>query len=119
VFLFIVSAGRSGSSLIHELLARHPDIGFVSSVEHRLPRLPSAGRWNDALYWWVPPAMIHKGRLRYAPSEAWRALAARVPPMLVSTMRDLQASDAMPGYRAVPALLHRPRPRPGEARLHT
>lgn len=97
VFVFMVSAGRSGSSLIHELLAGHPDVGFVSNLEDRLPRLPSsAGRWNNALYRRVPPAMTRKGRLRYAPSEAWRALAAQVSPMLVRPVRDLQASDAMP-----------------------
>jgi hypothetical protein len=97
VFVFLVSAGRSGSSLVQELLARHPDVGFVSNLEDRLPWLPSgAGRWNNALYRRVPPAMTRKGRLRYAPSEAWRALGVQVSPMLVRPVRDLQASDAMP-----------------------
>ena len=97
VFVFVISNGRSGSSLVHELLARHPDVGFVSNLEDRLPGLPpAASRFNNALYRRVPPALTRKGRVRYAPSEAWRALAHQVSPMLVGPARDLLAGDAMP-----------------------
>ena len=45
MFIFVISNGRSGSTLVHELLARHPDVGFVSNQEDRLPGLPpAAGR---------------------------------------------------------------------------
>jgi hypothetical protein len=97
VFVFVISNGRSGSTLVHELLARHPDVGFVSNLEDRLPGLPpAAGRFNNALYRRVPPALTRKGRVRYAPSEAWRALARQVSPMLIHPARDLVAADAMP-----------------------
>jgi hypothetical protein len=96
MFVFVISNGRSGSTLVHELLARHPDVGFVSNLEDRLPELPaSAGRFNNALYRRVPPALTRKGRVRFAPSEAWRALAHHVSPMLVRPVRDLVAADAM------------------------
>ena len=97
MYVFLISNGRSGSTLVHELLARHPDVGFVSNIEDRLPGLPaSAGRFNNALYRRVPPALTRKGRARFAPSEAWRALARQVSPMLVRPVRDLVAADAMP-----------------------
>jgi Sulfotransferase family len=97
VFVFVISNGRSGSTLVHELLARHPDVGFVSNLEDRLPGLPAAaGRFNNALYRRVPPALTRKGRLRYAPSEGWRVLGRQVSPMLINPARDLVAADAMP-----------------------
>ncbi|MBA2427556.1 MAG: hypothetical protein H0V60_10830, partial [Actinobacteria bacterium] len=74
-FVFLISNGRSGSSLVHELLARHPEVGFISNLEDRLPSLPpSAGRYNNLLYRRMPPSLTQKGRLRFAPSEAYRIL---------------------------------------------
>jgi LPS sulfotransferase NodH len=97
VFVFLISNGRSGSTLINELVARHPHVGFVSNLEDRVPWLPaSASRFNNTLYRRVPPGMTRKGRPRYAPSEAWRALARQVSPMLVASSRDLLDADAMP-----------------------
>jgi hypothetical protein len=96
-FVFMISNGRSGSTLVHELLARHPGVGFVSNLEDRIPTLPpSAGRYNNTLYRRVPAPLTRKGRLRYAPSEAYRALSRQVSPMIASSSRDLLASDAMP-----------------------
>jgi Sulfotransferase family len=97
MFVFVVSNGRSGSTLVHELLARHRDVGFVSNLEDRIPGLPaSAGRYNNELYRRVPVWLTRKGRLRYAPSEAWGALSREVSPMFASPVRDLVAADAMP-----------------------
>jgi hypothetical protein len=96
-FVFLIGNGRSGSTLVHELLGRHPAVGFVSNVEDRLPFLPaSASRLNNALYARVPPALTRKGRVRYAPSEGYRVLARQVSPMLETSIRDLYESDAMP-----------------------
>jgi Sulfotransferase family len=94
---FLIGTGRSGSSLVHEVLARHPGVGFVSNLEDRLPGLPPAAwRYNNLLYRRVPPALTRKGRLRYAPSEAYRALSRQVSPMVTVPLRDLVAADAMP-----------------------
>ncbi len=96
-FVFLLSNGRSGSSLVHELLARHPDVGFISNVEDNFPQLPASfGRNNNALYRRVPQQLTQKGRLRYAPSEGYRLLRYRVSPALVASCRDLLASDADP-----------------------
>ncbi len=96
VFVFVVGNGRSGSTLVHELLCRHPDVGFVSNLEDRLPVGPAAGRFNNAVYRRVPAALTRKGRLRYAPSEAYRALTREVSIMVAQPYRDLLAADAMP-----------------------
>ena len=95
-FLFLISNGRSGSTLVHEVLSRHPDVGFLSNLEDRLALPPAAGRLNNALYRRIPPALTRKGRLRYAPSEGYRALTREVSPMLARSSRDLLESDAMP-----------------------
>jgi Sulfotransferase family len=95
-FVFLVGNGRSGSTLIHELLTRHPDVGFVSNLEDRLPLRPGAGRFNNAIYRRVPAGLTRKGRIRYAPSEAYRALTREVSIMIAQPYRDLVAADAMP-----------------------
>ena len=96
-FVFLISNGRSGSSLVHEILARHPEVGFVSNLEDRIPSLPpSAGRYNNLLYRRMPPSLTQKGRLRFAPSEAYRILTRQVSAMIADSVRDLEASDAMP-----------------------
>jgi hypothetical protein len=95
-FVFLVGYGRSGSTLVHELLARHPDVGFVSNIEDLLPLPAAAGRYNNRLYRSVPAALTRKGRPRYAPSEAYRALTREVSPMIADSCRDLLAADAMP-----------------------
>jgi hypothetical protein len=97
VYAFLIGTGRCGSSLVHELVARHPGVGFVSNLEDRVPWLPAgAGRWNNQLYRRVPPALTRKGRVRFAPSEAYAALAREVSPMVIAPVRDLVAADAMP-----------------------
>jgi Sulfotransferase family len=95
-FIFLVGNGRSGSTLVHELLTRHPDIGFVSNIEDRLAFGPAAGRFNNAIHRRLPPALTRKGRPRYAPSEAYRALTREVSIIIAQPYRDLLAADAMP-----------------------
>ncbi|HEX2052646.1 MAG TPA: sulfotransferase [Actinomycetota bacterium] len=95
-FAFVLGTGRCGSSLVQEVLARHPDVGFVSNVDDRLP-VPGAGSTlNNSLYRRIPEALTKKGRVRYAPSEGYRALAREVSPLVVAPYRDLKASDVTP-----------------------
>jgi Sulfotransferase family len=97
MFVFVIGTGRCGSTLVQELLCRHPEVGFLSNVEDRAPFLPaSAGRFNSELYRRLPPSLTRKGRLRYAPSEGYRVLARSVSPMVTDSFRDLVAADAMP-----------------------
>jgi Sulfotransferase family len=97
VFVFVIGTGRCGSTLVQELLCRHPEVGFLSNLEDRAPFLPAAaGRFNNQLYRRVAPSLTRKGRLRYAPSEGYRVLARSISPMVTDSFRDLVAGDAMP-----------------------
>jgi hypothetical protein len=82
--------------LVQEVLARHPAVGFVSNLDDRYGLPPAAGRWNNQLYRRVPAALTKKGRVRFAPSEAYRVLAREVSPVLSTPFRDLVADDATP-----------------------
>jgi hypothetical protein len=93
---FVLGTGRCGSTLVHEIIARHPDVGFVSNLEDRLPSLPVPGRFNNDIYRRVPDALTTKGRLRFAPSEAYRALDREVSPVVSAPVRDLLAEDVTP-----------------------
>lgn len=95
-WFFMIGTGRCGSSVFHELLARHEDVGFVSNVEDRFAAARPLGRWNNSLYRAVPAALTRKGRPRFAPSEAYRLLDAEVSPVLSRPMRDLTAEDLSP-----------------------
>ena len=94
--LFILGTGRCGSSLLHEVVARHRDTGFVSNIDDRVPFLNLAGRANQVLYERISPRLTRKGRLRFAPSEAYRLLDRQVSPMISETSRDLVANDVTP-----------------------
>lgn len=95
-FVFVLGTGRCGSTLVHELLARHPDVGFVSNIDDRLALLGLKGRWNSAIYRRIPPALTRKGRVRFTPSEGYSILASRVSPVIATSFRDLTADDATP-----------------------
>jgi hypothetical protein len=95
-WFFMVGTGRCGSSVLHEILARHEDVGFISNVEDRIPAARHLGRWNNQLFRIVPPALTVKGRLRFAPSEAYHILDAEVSPALSRPSRDLTAEDLTP-----------------------
>jgi hypothetical protein len=41
---FVIGTGRCGSTLVQEVLARHPQVGFVSNLEDKLPTLNLLGR---------------------------------------------------------------------------
>jgi hypothetical protein len=105
---FVIGTGRCGSTMVHEVLARHPAIGFVSNLEDKLPALGLRGRWNNVLLrraaprdrrfgpFQDRPQLIERGRLRVAPSEGWQLLERQVSPILVTPYRDLLASDVTP-----------------------
>lgn len=98
MYLFLIGTGRCGSSFIHQVLARHPDIGFVSNLEDRGAQLGlnMLGRHHDKLYRRISPEVAHRLRPRYVPSEAYRLLNRRVSPALSVSLRDLRVEDATP-----------------------
>jgi Sulfotransferase family len=106
--VFIIGTGRCGSTMIHEVLAGHPDVGFMSNLDVNLPVVNAKGRWNNAVYRMVPGpfsqrdlARLRLGRvrLRFGPSEAYRKLATQVSPILAEPCRDLTAQDVTPWLR--------------------
>jgi hypothetical protein len=97
--VFIVGTGRCGSTLVHEVLARHPAFGFISNVDDRLAFLDLAGRWNGRLLRSFLARPGSGARLRFAPSEAYLLIGSRVSPMYVNSSRDLTAADVTPWVR--------------------
>lgn len=93
---FVLGTGRCGSTLVHEVLSRHPDVGFLSNLDDKLPFPELLGRWNGAVYRFLPPSFAQKGRVRFAPSEGYGVLDRRVSPILSTPVRDLRAADASP-----------------------
>jgi hypothetical protein len=105
--LFILGTGRCGSTMVQEVICRHPDVGFVSNVDAKFSALGSKGRWNNALYQRTPLKYTQRDRLRislpgdpgeyhFGPSEAYRILEKEVSPMVSISFRDLTAEDVTP-----------------------
>jgi hypothetical protein len=106
---FIVGTGRSGTTLVHEVVVRHPQTGFISNLDDKLSALNLAGRWNRSLFqrssardpnmaqaFRHRPRMIERGRMRLAPSEGWNLLTRQVTPMFAEPCRDLVRNDVTP-----------------------
>ena len=80
-YLFVLGTGRCGSTLLAEILAAHPEIGWISTLP-------------------APFGRVARGlRLEPRPSEAYPLLREKVSPMLVDPFRDLTADDAAPWLR--------------------
>jgi hypothetical protein len=108
-YLFIVGTGRCGSTLVQELIARHPSVGFVSNVDTTLAAFNPKGRANHLLYGSIPSALGRRDRaylkeLRYSlgerihfgPSEAYRIVSRQISPTISEPFRDLTEDDATP-----------------------
>jgi Sulfotransferase family len=102
--LFMIGSGRCGSTMIEEVLIRHPEIGFVSNIDSYLP-LGSKGRFNSGLYRLTPARFGQRDRLglqliqkraHFGPSEAYNAFNREVSPLVSRPWRDLQAEDVTP-----------------------
>ena len=97
--LFIVGTGRCGSTMVHEALARHEDMGFVSNIEDNMPWLNRLGRWNNMVYRSPLGHFTKKGSPRFAPSEAYRLISREVSPIYANSCRDLTGEDVTPWLR--------------------
>ncbi len=96
---FVLGTGRCGSTLAHEVLCRHTGVDFFSNLEDLSPIFRRLNQWNGALLRALPPTASQKGRLRFAPSEGYRALDRASLQMLTDPYRDLQANDLTPWMR--------------------
>ena len=99
-YVFVLGTGRCGSTMVEEALARHPDAAFVSNLEDRSRIASFTDRWNNPVYRLIPPSFTRKGRVRFAPSEGYRALDREVSPILSRPWRDLTAADVTPWLAA-------------------
>lgn len=97
--VFIVGSGRCGSSLVHELVSQHRDAGFISNFDDNFPSLNSKGAMNNVLFRSFLGKFTTKGRLRFAPSEAYHLIARNVSPIYVNSCRNLHPSDVTPALR--------------------
>ena len=95
--VFVLGTGRCGSTLVHEVLARHEETGFVTNLDDL--RLAPSSAWQNRLWRRLPADVTRKGGTRFAPSEGYRVLAREVSPMIVDPVRDLHARDATPWLR--------------------
>ena len=105
---FVLGSGRCGSTLVTELVARHPEVGFVSNVDDKLGRFDLKGRWNNALFARSgerDPSLrpfrdrrrpLERGRVRVAPSEGWVVMERQISSIFPQPCRDLTAQDATP-----------------------
>ena len=94
--IFIVGAGRSGSTAFHHAFARHPHVSWVSKI---LDVWPSAEKLNAAVLRGLSSPTISKALTRgiiepghLKPSEAY-AYWERVAPGFSEPFRDLLATD--------------------------
>jgi hypothetical protein len=95
-FGFVIGTGRCGSTLVHEVLARHHAVAFLSNVQDSLGPVDPNGQLNDLLYRRAPARAAGLRRFPGAPSEAYSLLDRRVSTILSRPFRDLTAEDATP-----------------------
>jgi len=94
--LFLIGTGRCGSSFVHEVITGHEDVGFISNIDDNFSHLNLMGRYNNSLYRLASGRFTTKGRLRFAPSEAYKLIGDNVSPIYVAPSRDLIRSDVTP-----------------------
>jgi hypothetical protein len=109
-FAFMLGSGRCGSTIVGQVVAMHPDVGFIANVDDRLAGLNRKGRLNNRIYRSLPAPLQKQGGRRgggaqgrltagvrtvaMTPSEGYRLLDRHVSPMLSKPCRDLVAEDA-------------------------
>jgi len=108
-YLFIIGTGRCGSTLVQELIAQHPDVGFISNVDMALAPFNPKGRANRLLTRAVTGALGRRDsaylkhqratlaeHVHFGPSEAYRLLDAQLSPIVSEPFRDLTEDDVTP-----------------------
>jgi hypothetical protein len=93
---FIVGTGRCGSTLLHEIIAKHEEVSFFTNFEEQHGKLAFLGKWGGAFYRNNHLALTRAGKQRFAPTEAYRLIARKVSPIYVRPYRDLTGDDLTP-----------------------
>jgi len=95
--LFIIGVGRSGSSIFHRLLCRHPSVVWLSRV---LEQWPNAACVNRALMHALDAPLIGRGLSNMIEPAECYAFWERLVPGFTSPCRDLVAGDVHNDVRA-------------------
>jgi hypothetical protein len=108
-FLFIIGTGRCGSTLVQELIAGHPDVGYISNVDMALSPFNPKGRANHAIGRIVKGSLGRRDsaylkhrrytlaeHVHFGPSEAYRLIDRHLSPIVSEPFRDLTAEDVTP-----------------------
>ena len=107
--LFIIGTGRCGSTIVQEMLARHPDVAFVSNVDTYLAPLNLKGSWNNIVYRRTPVRFTQRDHLvphlvqtryHFGPSEAYRLFEREVSHLVSTPFRDITEDDVTPWLEA-------------------
>lgn len=95
--IFIVGTGRCGSTLLHEIMARHPGLAYLSRLCSGYPANPAINRRGmEALDW---PVVGGFAQERLWPTEAWEFWEHHVSGFR-NPFRDLVAADVTPPVKA-------------------
>lgn len=90
--LFIIGTGRCGSSLVHRLLAHHPQYAFISNIDDRLSWLNLKGRYNRKLLN-SSYSFINE---RFSPSEGYRLILQQIHKEYAFSQQDLTPNEVTP-----------------------
>ena len=108
-FLFIIGTGRCGSTLVQELIAAHPDVGYISNLDMALAPLDPKGRANHLIARIITGSLGRRDssylkhrrytlaeHVHFGPSEAYRLIDRQLSPIVSESFRDLTAADVTP-----------------------
>ena len=93
---FIVGTGRCGSTLLHEIFAKHADSSFISAIEENHGRLGRLHRYANAMYRAEHSPVLGRLAEEFIPTEGYALIDRLVSPIYSRPMRDLTAADATP-----------------------
>jgi len=93
---FIVGTGRCGSTLLHEIIAKHKDASFFTDFEDKYRKFNFLGKWGSTFYRNNHLTFTKKGKNRFIPTEGYRLISRKVSPIYVRPCRDLTADDVSP-----------------------
>jgi hypothetical protein len=93
--MFIVGAGRSGTTLLYELLCGHPSLAWISNVSERFPGRASAAAVNRLARLGPSP----ERRLALRPTEGYPAFDWASPEFVGGDSPPLTAKDLTPTAR--------------------
>ncbi len=95
---FIVGTGRCGSTLLHEIFAKHADTSFISAIEENRPRLARLHTLANAIYRAEHNPIVKALGIAedFIPTEGYALIDRKVSPIYSRPFRDLVVDDVTP-----------------------